>query len=105
MNYDITPIINAVIALLGIIITVILIPYIKSKTTAAQQAIIAATVQTAVYGFEQIVTGTGMGAEKFDMAMTEIKRKLADKNITFNVEDIRLQIEAAVKSLNIEQGK
>ena len=34
--YDITPIIEAVATLIGVIITCVLIPFIKSKTTAAQ---------------------------------------------------------------------
>ena len=105
MNYDITPIVNAVIALIGIVITVILIPYIQSRTTASQQAIISTIVSTAVFGYEQIIKGTGMGAEKFAKAMAEIKSKLAKKNITFNEDDIKLQIEAEVRKLNISQGK
>lgn len=36
--YDITPIIEAVAALIGVIVTCVLIPFIKSKTTASQQA-------------------------------------------------------------------
>ena len=36
--FDITVIIEAVFALLAAIITAIVIPYIKSKTTASQQA-------------------------------------------------------------------
>ena len=34
--YDITPIIEAVAALIGVIVTCVLIPFIKSKTTASQ---------------------------------------------------------------------
>lgn len=102
---DITPIITAVIALISVIITVFLIPYIRTKTTATQQAIIAAIVQTSVYGFEQLIQGDGMGAKRFINVIDDVQEKLKKRGITFNYEDIRLQIEAAVKQLNIEQGK
>lgn len=46
--FDITVIIEAVFALLAAIITAIVIPYIKSKTTASQQAEINAWVKIAV---------------------------------------------------------
>ena len=44
--YDITPIIEAVAALIGVIVTCVLIPFIKSKTTASQQAEINAWVKS-----------------------------------------------------------
>jgi len=101
---DITPIINSLILVLAAVITVILIPYIKSKTTETQQMIIAAVVQTAVFGFEQIVVGEGRGEEKFRLAILKIQADLAKYKIAFNSEEIRLLIEAAVKQLNIEQS-
>lgn len=102
---DITPIIEALILLLATVITVILIPYIKSKTTAAQQELINSIVKTAVFGFEQIIIGQGLGAEKFDKAMDNIRAELLKRNITFTYDDIKLRIESMVKLLNIEQGK
>lgn len=36
--YDLTPIIEAVAALIGVVITCILVPFIRSKTTAEQYA-------------------------------------------------------------------
>jgi len=101
---DITPIVNAVIALAAVIVTVILIPYIRSRTTASQQAIIAAVVQTAVYGFEQIVTGSGMGEEKFEKAMEYIESELAKRKISIDYEEIKMKLEETVKQLKIEQG-
>lgn len=46
--FDITTIIESVFMLLAAIITAIVIPYIKSKTTASQQAEINAWVKIAV---------------------------------------------------------
>ena len=47
MEYNITTIIQAVFALIAAVITVIVIPSIKSKTTAQQQAEINAWVKKA----------------------------------------------------------
>ena len=54
--YDITPIIEAVAALIAALITAFLVPYIKSKTTAEQQKEINAWVKIAVAAAEQIYT-------------------------------------------------
>ena len=62
--YDITPIIEAVAALIAALITAFVIPYIKGKTTANQQQQINAWVRIAVTAAEQIYTGSGRGAEK-----------------------------------------
>ena len=62
--YDITPIIEAVAALIAALITAFLVPYIKSKTTAEQQKEINAWVKIAVSAAEQIYTGSGRGEEK-----------------------------------------
>ena len=62
--YDITPIIEAVAALIAALITAFVIPYIKGKTTANQQQQINAWVRIAVTAAEQIYTGSGRGTEK-----------------------------------------
>ena len=59
--YDITPIIEAVAALIGVIVTCVLIPFIKSKTTASQQAEINAWVKIAVSAAEHGAAGPAAG--------------------------------------------
>ena len=71
---DITPVINAVIALLAAGVSVFLIPWIKSKTTAEQQALLTATVRTLVYAAEQLY-GAGHGAEKLDYVIKELEAR------------------------------
>ena len=96
--FDITVIIEAVFALLAAIITAIVIPYIKSKTTASQQAEINAWVKIAVTAAEQFYTGSGRGEEK------------KAYGITVDAEKLDALIEAAVYDLTnngliaIEQG-
>ena len=62
--FDITPIIEAILGLLAAIITAIIVPYIKSRTTAEQQAQIDAWVKIGVTAAEQVFTGAGLGDEK-----------------------------------------
>lgn len=69
---DITPIIEAIIALMAAIITAKVIPWIKAKTTNEQQIKIDAAVRTAVFAAEQIY-GAGKGREKLDYAVTYLR--------------------------------
>ena len=84
---DLTPIINAIIALLGAIITVKVIPWIKAKTTNEQQATLKAVVKTLVFAAEQ-TWGAGHGNEKLDFVIEQLQIK------GYTVD--RLEIEAAV---------
>ncbi len=61
---NITPIIEAVFALAGVVITAVVIPYIRSRTTAQQRAELSAWVRVAVSAAEQLYRGAGRGAEK-----------------------------------------
>lgn len=93
--FDITVIIEAVFALLAAIITAIVIPYIKSKTTASQQAEINAWVKIAVTAAEQIYTGSGRGEEK----KAYVLNWLQEHGITVDAEKLDALIEAAVYDL------
>lgn len=88
MNIDLTPIIQAIIALLAALVTYKLIPWIKAKTTSVQQTMMKATVKTLVYAAEQIY-GAGNGEAKLDYVV----QQLAGKGYTVD----RAEIEAAVK--------
>ena len=84
---DLTPIINAIIALLAAIITVKVIPWIKAKTTNEQQTMLRAAVKTLVFAAEQIY-GAGHGADKLSFVSSELKKQ----GFTFDP----IEIEAAV---------
>ena len=98
---DLTPIVNAVIALIAAIITTFLIPWIKSKIDAAKLAQIVEWVGIAVRAAEQIYNESGMGEKKKQYVLDF----LADKGFTLDPSSINAMIEAAVKNLNIEQNK
>lgn len=93
--FDITVIIEAVIALIGVVITAIVIPYIRSKTTVAQQQQINNWVKIAVAAAEQIYIGTGRGTEK----KAHVIAFLNSKGVTIDVESVDAMIESAVYEL------
>lgn len=96
MMFDITPIVEAIVALVAVVITGVVIPYIKKRTTTEQQKELVAWVKIAVAAAEQIYVGTGRGPEK-KMYVVEW---LADRNITVDTNQIDALIESAVYELN-----
>jgi hypothetical protein len=97
---DVTPIVNAVIVLLAAIITIIIIPYIRSKTTENQRAQIQTLINVAVYAAEQLCKEPGSGEQK----KSYVLGFLEERGVTYDASAIDTMIEAAVKKLNIEQG-
>jgi len=94
--FDATTIIEAVFALISIVITAVIIPYIKSETTKQQQTEINAWVKIAVTAAEQIYVGTGRGVEK----KAYVLDWLHVHGITFDENKLDAMIEAAVYDLN-----
>ena len=95
--YDITPIIEAVAALIAALITAFLVPYIKSKTTAEQQKEINAWVKIAVAAAEQLYESTDGDGKK-----AYVVNFLASKGFKVNPEEFDNAIEAAVLKLHNE---
>ena len=91
MQFDFTAIFQAILALLGAIITYWLVPYVKSKATAQQQAYVSVLVRTAVQAAEQLY-GAGMGKAKLDYA----QQWLNERGVKYS----RAEIEAAVRDLS-----
>lgn len=92
---DITTIIEAVFALIAAVITAIVIPYIKSRTTAQQQEQINAWVRIAVTAAEQIYVGSGRGKEKKAYAINWLR----EHGVTVDESKLDAMIEAAVYDL------
>ena len=95
MTYDITPIAQAIIVLIGAIITYVLIPWIRSKTTKEQQEEIKQWVKIAVAAAEQIFVGQGRGEEKKQWVL----EFLSKYNLKVDLDAIDAMIEAAVWEL------
>lgn len=88
MNIDLTPIIQAIIALIAALVTTKLIPWIKARTSNEQQAFLLATIKTLVFAAEQLY-GAGEGDAKLDYVETQLKER------GYTVD--RAQIEAVIK--------
>lgn len=74
---------------------VLLIPYIKSRTTAQQQEELSAWVKIAVAAAEQIYTGSGRGTEKKKYVL----EWLTSRNIKVDEDRLDAMIESAVYAL------
>ena len=98
--FDITPIVEAVVALIGVIITCIVIPYVRSKTTAQQREELNAWIKIAVAAAEQLYQGSGRGEEKKEYVLNWLE----EHGLTVDEEKIDALIEAAVYELTKESG-
>jgi type II secretory pathway pseudopilin PulG len=92
---DITTVIEAVLALIGALITAFLIPWIKNKTGAEKLEQIELWVTVAVEAAEQIYTGSGKGAQK----KAYVLEFLNSKGFDLDWEEIDMMIESAVFNL------
>lgn len=94
---DLTPLFNAFIAVMAALAVRYLVPWLKSRTTAAQREDLAYWVKVAVTAAEQLYSAS-QGAEK--------KRYVLDflnaHDLVVNVDEIDKQIEAAVFELHKE---
>ncbi|MCM1300034.1 MAG: phage holin [[Eubacterium] siraeum] len=95
---DITPIAEALTVLIAAIISCVLIPWIRSRTTEAQRQQLVAWTKIAVAAAEQIFSGSGRGAEKKNYVLEFLK----EKGITLDENSVNAAVEAAVKQLNSE---
>ncbi len=93
---DVTKLVEAALTLIAAIITVLLIPYIKSKLGDAKFNTLERWVKTAVKAAEQIYKGSGRGEEKRQYVLTF----LASKGLTIDIEVVEALLESAVFGLN-----
>lgn len=71
---DLTPILQAIFALMAALITYKLIPWIKAKTTQEQQNLLLSVTSVLVFAAEQIY-GAGRGKEKLDYVIGELEER------------------------------
>lgn len=87
---DLTPMVNAAIALIGAIFVGKIVPYLKERMTASQYERLEAAVRVAVYAAEEVYQ-SGHGDEKLNYAKAYLKRHGYDVDVD--------QIKAAVKQM------
>lgn len=93
---NITPVVEAIVALVAAVISCFLIPYLRSKYSAEKLAEIEKWVKIAVEAAEQLFTGTGRGEAK----KAYVVEFLESKGFTLDTDSIDKMIEAAVLEMN-----
>ena len=91
---DFTTIIEALLGLLAAIITMFLIPWLKSRTTVEQQTALNIAARTLVFAAEQIY-GSKTGQQKKDYVVAF----LLSKGIVIDIDEVTALIESEVYKL------
>lgn len=79
------------------------IPFVESKLKESQYSWAADIITNAVRAYEQTVSGSGMGEDKFQLVMEYVNRELNKLHIYLSEEQITVLIESAVQAMNSEQ--
>ena len=103
MNIDITEIVVAVIGLLGIIITSVVVPLIKSKLTNSQWESIKNYALAGVQAAEIIFNAQGKGEEKLEWVTEYIEKQCKAHGIEIDMDTVRVAIENAWKDLGLDK--
>jgi len=100
MTYDLTSVFQALLVLGATIVSALVLPYIRSRTTAAQQQELWAWALIAVSAAEQLYSGSGLGAEKKAYVLDWLQKK----GFTLDTDTLDALIEAAVYKLKTALG-
>ena len=79
------------------------VPFVESKLKESQYSWAADIIAHAVRAYEQTVSGSGMGEDKFQLVMEFVNRELSKLGIKLSEEQITVLIESAVQAMNAEQ--
>ena len=100
---DITQIVVAVIGLLGIILTSVVVPLIKSKLTDAQWQMVRAYAIAGVQAAEIIFNAQGQGEAKLRWVSEYITNQCLAHGIKIDAETVRVAIENAWNQLGLNR--
>lgn len=103
MNIDITEIVVAVIGLLGIVITSVVVPLIKSKLTNSQWETIKNYALAGVQAAEILFNAQGKGVEKLEWVSKYIEAQCKAHGIKIDMDTVRVAIENAWKDLGLDK--
>lgn len=105
--FDITNLIEALIALILTLVTTFLIPWLQEKQKSEKLAKVLNVAQQVVYAaWELDITGelVQMGVSKVDYAWEQAKKILAEKKITVDDDELKAYIKSEVAKLRIVRG-
>ena len=98
MSIDITQIVIALIGLMSAVITSVIVPLVKAKTSANQQVVIAALARTAVLAAQQLYAADE-GQKKKEYAQNYVAQLMKKHGVTLSSDEVGAAVEAAVKEL------
>lgn len=103
MEYiDLMPVIIGVITLIGALLTVFLVPYVKSTVSADKLKQLSTWVKVFVNAAEQLFTGSGRGKEKLQYVADMLRKKGYIIDVDDTTDAVRAMVEATVLELNKE---
>ena len=100
MDNDWTQIFIALISLAGALLTGVVIPYIRAKTTKQQRDNIYTIIQSAVWAADQMFKASDPTGE---LRLRWVMNQLEELNLNVTESDLVLMVEQAVKELNIAE--
>ena len=95
MEFDMTTVIELIIAIISVLVSTYLIPWLKSKKSEQELAELNGWVRLAATAAEQIFHGNGQGEAKKEFVINWLKAR----NIKYDSEKIDIMIEAVVYNL------
>lgn len=101
MQIDITPLVQAIVTLIGIVITMYVIPMLRLKLSIEEQERINEWVRIAVYAAEQLGGKTpGNGENKKNYVVSTIRDLAAKHGLEIDMLELDAIIEATVLEMN-----
>lgn len=95
---DLTPILNALITLLGLLLTTFLIPWIKLKVSTEKMEQVKKWTSVGVKAAEMIYKESGMGEAK----KKYVRKFLESKGYKLDIDTVDALIEATVREMQQE---
>lgn len=96
MSIDMTQVFLGILGLVTVIITSVIVPWVKSKTTTQQQNMIRTWATVAVYAAQQLFVNSD---EKKEYALQYVSDMLKKYNIELTANEISTYIEGALKDI------
>ena len=95
---DLTPIVNAIITLAGLLLTTFLIPYIQLKVSTEKLTQVKKWASVGVKAAEMIYQESGMG----DVKKKYVRKFLESKGYKLDIETVDALIESTVRDMQQE---
>lgn len=102
---DITPIIEIIITLLGTIITLMVIPWLKTKIDSNQWNNLNEYASVFVRCAEMVFKGTNLGKDKKKWVIEKLTAIAEEHNLKFSADAIEAALESAVRDMNEKNNK